>query len=96
MKKFLKATETIVVLGGLFLTVLLGDLFAYITAVVYTVLNIPNALAWIKSIGGGGVSNPTGGKSIGGGGVSNPTGKKINETQNNNHNTISNVIYNSY
>ena len=76
MKNFLKETETLVVLGGLLLTVLIGDLFAYITAVVYTLLNVPNAMNWIKSIGGGGVSNPTGGKSIGGGGVSTPTGDK--------------------
>lgn len=49
LKDFLKSTEAIVVLLGLFLTVTLGDFWAYVTAITYTVLNVPKVWNWIKS-----------------------------------------------
>ena len=48
-KDFIKTTEAIVVLGGLFLTVTLGKVFAIATAVVYVLINVPKAWNWIKS-----------------------------------------------
>ena len=63
IKDFLKTTEAIVVLAGLFLTITLGKFWAIATAVTYVVLNVPKAWSKIKelysSIGGGGVSDPT-------------------------------------
>jgi len=47
-KDFYKSTEAIVVIGGLFLTVTLGKLFAYITAATYILLNVPKAWFWVK------------------------------------------------
>lgn len=47
-KDFYKATETLVVLGGLFCVVAFGKLFAYITAIVYCLLNLPKAWAFVK------------------------------------------------
>ena len=47
-KDLLKTTEGAVVLGGLAATVILGKLFAWITAVAYVALNVPKVLAWIK------------------------------------------------
>jgi len=47
-KSFFKATETIVVLGGLFLTLTLGKFWAILTALTYILLNVPNAWNWIK------------------------------------------------
>lgn len=49
MKDFLKATETIIVLGGLFLVLVSGKFWIIPTAVGYTLLNVPNAWSWIKS-----------------------------------------------
>ena len=48
-KDFLKATETIVVLGGLFLIFVSGKFWILPTAIVYTLLNVPNAWTWIKN-----------------------------------------------
>lgn len=47
-KDFYKSTEAIVVIGGLFLTVTLGKLFAYITVATYILLNLPKAWLWVK------------------------------------------------
>ena len=47
-KDLLKTTEGAVVLGGLFATVILGKLFAWITAIAYVALNVPKVLTWIK------------------------------------------------
>lgn len=49
LKTFLKSTEAIVVLVGLFLTLTLGKLFAILTAIVYVLLNVPDLWTWIKS-----------------------------------------------
>lgn len=49
MKDFLKTTEAIVVLIGLFLTLTLGKFWAIATAVVYVMVNVPNAWKWLKS-----------------------------------------------
>lgn len=48
-KDFFKTTEAIVVLGGLFLTVTVGKVFAVATAVAYVLLNVPKAWNWIKN-----------------------------------------------
>jgi len=47
-KDLLKTTEGAVVLGGLFATVVLGKMFAWITAIAYVALNVPKVLSWIK------------------------------------------------
>ncbi len=46
-KDILKTTEGAVVLGGLFLTVLFGKMFTWITGIAYVALNVPKVLAWI-------------------------------------------------
>ena len=48
-KDFIKTTEAIIVLGGIFLTLTLGKLFAILTAGAYVFLNVPNAWTWLKS-----------------------------------------------
>lgn len=48
-KDFIKTTEAIVVLGGVFLTLTLGKLFAVLTAGAYILLNVPKAWGWLKS-----------------------------------------------
>ena len=48
-KDLVKTTEGAVVLGGLFATVILGKLFAWITGIAYVALNVPKVLTWIKS-----------------------------------------------
>ena len=50
IKDFYKSTETIVVLGGLFLTVLFGRFFAYATAIAYVLLNLPRLWDFIKTL----------------------------------------------
>lgn len=40
-KDFIKSVEAIVVLVGLLLTVLLGKFWALVTAIVYTLINVP-------------------------------------------------------
>jgi len=47
-KDLLKTTEGAIVLGGLTATVVLGKLFAWITAIAYVALNVPKVLTWIK------------------------------------------------
>ena len=47
-KDLLKTTEGLVVLGGLFATVVFGKLFAWITGIAYVALNVPKVLTWIK------------------------------------------------
>lgn len=42
LKTFLKTTEAIVVLIGIFLTLSLGKFWAIATAVAYIFLNVPN------------------------------------------------------
>jgi len=49
-KDFYKSTETIVVLGGLFLTILFGRFFAYATAIAYVLLNLPRLWDFIKTL----------------------------------------------
>ena len=48
-KDFYKSTETIVVLGGLFLTVVFGKFYAYATAIAYILLNLPKAWDALKN-----------------------------------------------
>jgi hypothetical protein len=48
-KEFIKTTEAIVVLFGLFLTVVSGRFWAITTAIVYVLINVPSAISWIKS-----------------------------------------------
>jgi len=40
-KDLIKSIEGMAVLGGLLLTVLFGKLFAWITAIVYILINVP-------------------------------------------------------
>jgi len=40
-KDLIKSIEGMTVLGGLLLTVLFGKLFAWITAIVYILINVP-------------------------------------------------------
>ena len=47
-KDFFKATETIVVLGGLFLVSVSGKFWVLPTAIAYTLINVPNAWTWLK------------------------------------------------
>ena len=47
-KDFIKATETIVVLGGLFLIFVSGKFWIIPTAITYTLLNVPNAWQWLR------------------------------------------------
>ncbi|NRA92177.1 MAG: hypothetical protein HRU26_05735 [Psychroserpens sp.] len=48
-KDFFKTTEALVVLTGLFLTVILGKFWAIVTGVTYVLLNVPSAWSWIMS-----------------------------------------------
>jgi len=48
LKTFLKSTEAIVVLAGLFLTVTYGWFWGIITAVAYVLLNVPSLVTTIK------------------------------------------------
>lgn len=48
-KDLIKTTEGLVVLGGLVATVVIGKLFAWLTAAAYIVINVPNILTWIKN-----------------------------------------------
>lgn len=48
LKTFLKTTEALVVLGGLFLTVAFGKFWAILTAAAYVLLNVPNLIVWIR------------------------------------------------
>ena len=48
-KDFIKTTEALVVLIGLFLTLTLGKFWAIATAVTYVLLNVPKAWNWLKS-----------------------------------------------
>ena len=48
-KTFLKGTETIVVLGGLFLILVSGKFWIIPTAIAYTLINVPNSWSWLKS-----------------------------------------------
>jgi hypothetical protein len=47
-KDFIKTTEALVVLIGLFLVISIGKFFAYITAIVYIILNVPALWVWIR------------------------------------------------
>lgn len=47
-KDFFKGTETLVVLGGLFLVTISGDFWVLPTAAAYVLLNVPSAWKWIK------------------------------------------------
>ena len=49
-KDFYKSTESILVLGGLFLTVSFGRFFAYATALAYVLLNLPKAWKFVKNL----------------------------------------------
>ena len=48
-RDFIKTTEAMVVLVGLFLTVTLGKFWAIATGVTYIMLNVPKAWSWLKS-----------------------------------------------
>ena len=48
LSTFLKSTEAIVVLVGLFLTVTVGWFWGIITAAAYVLLNVPSLVATIK------------------------------------------------
>ena len=47
-RDFFKATETIIVLGGLFLIFVSGKFWIIPTAIAYTIINVPNAISWIR------------------------------------------------
>lgn len=49
-KDFYKSTEAIIVLSGLFLTILFGRFFAYATAIAYVLLNLPRLWDFIKTL----------------------------------------------
>jgi hypothetical protein len=48
LKTFLKTTEALVVLIGLFLTLTLGKFWAIATALAYVLLNVPNLWKTVK------------------------------------------------
>lgn len=48
-KTFIKTTEAVIVLGGLFLTFVLGKFWIIPTAIAYTVANVPNIWNSIKN-----------------------------------------------
>ncbi|WP_185956488.1 hypothetical protein [Changchengzhania lutea] len=48
LEDFFKTTEAIVVLLGLFLTVVLGKFWAFATAITYILLNVPSLWKWLK------------------------------------------------
>lgn len=48
-KDLIKTTEGLVVLGGLFLTVVFGKFYAYATAIAYILLNLPKAWDAVKN-----------------------------------------------
>lgn len=48
LKNFLKTTEAIIVLGGLFLTVTFGGFWAFATAGAYVFINVPNLWNTVK------------------------------------------------
>lgn len=49
LKDFLKTTEALVVLIGLALTVVLGKFWAFVTAAIYILINVPKLWRKIKS-----------------------------------------------
>jgi hypothetical protein len=49
LKDLIKTTEGIVVLGGLSLTFIFGEMFAILTAAVYILLNVPNLWNKLKT-----------------------------------------------
>lgn len=49
LKTFFKSTEAIIVFSGLALTVIHGRFWAIATAIAYFLVNVPNAVSWIKS-----------------------------------------------
>jgi hypothetical protein len=50
LKDLLKTTEGLVVLIGLFLTVIGGKFWAIITAITYILINVPSLLKKIKEV----------------------------------------------
>ena len=47
-KDFIKTTEALVVLIGLLLTIVYGDFLAFVTAIIYILINVPSIWKWIK------------------------------------------------
>lgn len=58
MRDFFKATETIIVLGGLSLSLLLGKFWIIPTALAYIIVNIPNLSKFIARHVGTRPDNP--------------------------------------
>lgn len=50
LKDLIKTTEGLVVLIGLFLTVVSGKFWAIATAITYTLLNVPSLVSKIKEV----------------------------------------------
>ena len=50
LKTFLKSTEAIIVLSGLFLTLTFGRAWAIATAAAYILVNVPNLRNWLKNL----------------------------------------------
>jgi hypothetical protein len=50
LKDFLKTTEALVVLLGLFLAVVLGKFWAIATAIVYVLINVPKLWDKLKQL----------------------------------------------
>jgi hypothetical protein len=50
LKDLLKTTEGLVVLIGLFLTVIGGKFWAIITAIAYILINVPSLIIKIKDV----------------------------------------------
>ena len=50
LRELLKTSEGFVVIIGLFLTIMVGKIFAYITLALYLAVKIPNFNDWIKKM----------------------------------------------
>jgi len=50
LKDLLKTTEGLIVLIGLFLTVVSGKFWAFVTALAYVLINVPSLITKIKNV----------------------------------------------
>jgi hypothetical protein len=50
IKEFFKSVETIVVLGGLLLTIIYGKFWAYATFITYIVINVPSLIGILQDL----------------------------------------------